>query len=356
MATASIGGRGDTVMIVGAITLPFVTDTRTASESIPQDGQASGAVRNFASLFDAVTSNIARVIRGKDEAIDLAVIALLAEGHLLVEDVPGVGKTSLAKAMSASVDCTWRRVQFTPDLLPTDLIGVSIYSRATESFRFEPGPLFANILLADEINRASPKTQSALLEAMEERQVTADGVSRPLPPPFMVIATQNPVDQEGTYRLPESQLDRFLLRISIGYPDRDAELQMLDDQGSQNTLAEISPVVSDEEVRSMIAGVRSIYMASALKSYLVDIAEASRRHPAIELGLSPRATLQLASAAKAHAAARGRNYATPDDVKVVGVSALAHRIMLRPDHASRLSPEDAIREVFAAVPVPVARS
>ncbi|MEP4651062.1 MAG: AAA family ATPase, partial [Ilumatobacter sp.] len=248
-----------------------------------------------------MTSNIAQVIRGKDDAIDLAVVALLAEGHLLVEDVPGVGKTSLAKALSASIDCTWRRVQFTPDLLPTDLIGVSIYSRTTETFRFEPGPMFANILLADEINRASPKTQSALLEAMEERQVTADGQSRPLPPPFMVIATQNPVEQEGTYRLPESQLDRFLLRISIGYPGRDAELQMLDDQGSQYTLADLSPVVSAEEVRTMIAGVRSIYMASALKSYLVDLSEASRRHPAIELGLSPRATLQLAAASKAHA-------------------------------------------------------
>lgn len=337
-----------------------MTDIRTASDSIPQNGQTApdGAAggRTFAHLFEAITANIGQVIRGKADAIDLAVVALLAEGHLLVEDVPGVGKTSLAKALSASVDCSWRRVQFTPDLLPTDLVGVSIYSRATETFRFEPGPLFANILLADEINRASPKTQSALLEAMEERQVTADGVSRPLPPPFMVIATQNPVEQEGTYRLPESQLDRFLLRISIGYPGRDAELQMLDDQGAQYTLADLSPVVSEAEIRSMIAGVRSIYMASALKSYLVDLAEASRRHPAIELGLSPRATLQLAAAAKAHAAARGRNYATPDDVKAVGVSALAHRIVLRPDHASRLSNDDAIREVFAAVPVPVARS
>jgi len=312
--------------------------------------------RTFAQLFDAITTNIGQAIRGKPEAIELAVICLLAEGHLLVEDVPGVGKTSLAKSLSRSVDCSWRRVQFTPDLLPTDLVGVSVYSRATESFRFEPGPMFTNILLADEINRASPKTQSALLEAMEERQVSSDGVSRQLPPPFMVIATQNPIEQEGTYRLPESQLDRFLLRISIGYPGRDAELQMLDDGGSSDAIAGLQPVVTSQEVLTMVEAVRSVYMASALKAYLVDLSEASRRHPAIELGLSPRATLQLAAASKAQAAAKGRNYATPDDVKFVGVSALAHRIVIASDHASRMSADDAIREVFAAVPVPVART
>ena len=322
------------------------------------NGNGSGGPRGrtYADLFNAITANIAQVIRGKREAIELAVVCLLAEGHLLVEDVPGVGKTSLAKALSASVDCSWRRVQFTPDLLPGDLIGVSIYSRSSETFRFEPGPVFTNILLADEINRASPKTQSALLEAMEERQVSTDGLSRPLPPPFMVIATQNPVEQEGTYRLPESQLDRFLLRISIGYPGRDAELQMLDDRGGADALAALHPVVSAAEVLTMIDAVRSVYMATALKAYLVDIAEASRRHPGIELGLSPRATLQIAAASRSFAAAQGRNYATPDDVKAVGVAALAHRIVIRAEHSSGLSAEDAIREVFAAVPVPVARS
>jgi MoxR-like ATPase len=309
----------------------------------------------FADLFDAITANVAQVLHGKQEAIELAVMCLLAEGHLLVEDVPGVGKTSLAKALAASIDCSWKRVQFTPDLLPTDLIGVSIYQRSSETFRFEPGPLFANIVLADEINRASPKTQSALLEAMEERQVTADGVSRELAPPFMVIATQNPVDQEGTYRLPESQLDRFLLRIQIGYPGRAAEIEMLDNQGSAAALRALSPVVSASEIRAMIDAVSGVYVAAALKSYLVDLAVASRRHPSLELGLSPRATLQLAAATRAHAAARGRNYATPDDAKAVGVATLGHRVVVRADRGSSVSAEDVIREVFESVPVPVAR-
>ena len=323
-----------------------------------RDGSAGAApapTAAFADLFDAITANVSRVLHGKRDAIELAVMSLLAEGHLLVEDVPGVGKTSLAKALAASIDCSWKRVQFTPDLLPTDLIGVSIYQRSSETFRFEPGPLFANIVLADEINRASPKTQSALLEAMEERQVTADGVSRALPPPFMVIATQNPVDQEGTYRLPESQLDRFLLRIQIGYPGRAAEIEMLDNQGSAAALRELSPVVSADEIRAMIEAVSAVYVASALKSYLVDLAVASRRHPNLELGLSPRATLQLAAATRAHAAARGRNYATPDDAKAVGVATLSHRIVVRADRGSSVSAEDVIREVFESVPVPVAR-
>jgi MoxR-like ATPase len=310
---------------------------------------------SFAQLFDGVVANIATVVHGKRDAIEFAVMAMLAEGHLLIEDVPGVGKTSLAKALAASIDCSWKRVQFTPDLLPTDLVGVSIYERSTEQFRFQQGPLFANIVLADEINRASPKTQSALLEAMEERQVSADGTTHRLAPPFMVIATQNPVEQEGTYRLPESQLDRFLLRISIGYPGRTAEIAILDGQGSADTLRQLQPVVSASEVLGMIATVRSVYLASALKSYMVDIAEASRRHSAIELGLSPRATLQLAAAVRAHAAARGRDYGTPDDVKAVAVSVLSHRLLLRAGSNARTSAEDAVRELLAEVPVPVAR-
>ena len=314
-----------------------------------------GAGSRFAALFDAVTANMAQVVHGKMEPIEMALMCLLAEGHLLIEDVPGVGKTSLAKSLAASIDCTWKRVQFTPDLLPADLVGVSIYERSTERFRFQHGPLFANIVLADEINRASPKTQSALLEAMEERQITVDGETRALPPPFMVIATQNPVDQEGTYRLPESQLDRFLLRIELGYPGRAAEMSILDGRGAVDSLPKLSPVVSAAEVMSMIESVRSVFLADALKSYLVDIAETSRRHPAIELGLSPRATLQLASAARAHAAARGRRYATPDDVKSMAIPALSHRLLLRTDRGARLDPKDAISEILADVPVPTAR-
>ena len=310
----------------------------------------------FGQLFDAITANVASVVHGKREAIDLAVICLLAEGHLLVEDVPGVGKTSLAKALAASIDCTWKRVQFTPDLLPSDLVGVSIYQRETERFVFQPGPLFANIVLADEINRASPKTQSALLEAMEERTVSADGTTHRLPDPFMVAATQNPVEQEGTYRLPESQLDRFLMRLSLGYPGRTAELAILDGNGAADAIAALRPVLTAAEVVAMCAAVRSVHLAEPLKAYLVDLAEASRRHAGILLGLSPRATLQLARAARSTAAAHGRNYATPDDVKTVAVAVLGHRLMIRPEAAARgLDAESAVMELLDSVAVPAGR-
>ncbi len=310
----------------------------------------------FAQLFDAITTNVSSVVHGKRDAIDLAVMCLLSEGHLLIEDVPGVGKTSLAKALAASIECSWKRVQFTPDLLPADLVGVSVFQRATESFVFKPGPLFANIVLADEINRASPKTQSALLEAMEERQVSADGVSHPLPVPFMVAATQNPVEQEGTYRLPESQLDRFLMRLSLGYPGRQAELAILDSNGAADALLALRPVISASEVVRMCEAVRSVHIAPVLKGYMVDLAETSRQHSGLMLGLSPRATLQLARATRAHAAANGRDYAIPDDVKAVSVPVLSHRIVLRADAAARgLTPESAIDDLFAAVPVPVGR-
>jgi MoxR-like ATPase len=329
-----------------------VSSSRAPSRDVPPP---EGVDTRFAGLFDAIVTNISQVVHGKMEPIELAVMCLLGEGHLLIEDVPGVGKTSLAKALAGSIDCTWKRVQFTPDLLPADLVGVSIYQRSTEQFRFQPGPLFANIVLTDEINRASPKTQSALLEAMEERQITVDGVTRPLEPPFMVIATQNPVEQEGVYRLPEGQLDRFLLRIALGYPGRAAEMSILDGRGAIDSLAKLAPVVSGTEVLSMMDAVRAVYVADALKAYLVDISEVSRRHPAVELGLSPRATLQLTAASRAHAAARGRTYATPDDVKAMAVPALAHRLLLRTDRGARLDPVDAVNEILAEVPVPTSR-
>ena len=299
---------------------------------------------------------MARVIRGKREAIDLAAICLLAEGHLLVEDVPGVGKTSLAKALSASIDCQWRRVQFTPDLMPTDLVGVNIWLKASERFEFQPGPVFANILLADEINRASPKVQSALLEAMEERQVTIDGTTYPLPAPFMVIATQNPVEQEGTYRLPESQLDRFLLRISLGYPGREAEVAILDTHGAGSAVGELRPVLSINDVLGMIEAVKTVHVASALKHYLVALAEATRRHPSLTLGLSPRATLQLARASRARAAASGRDYATPDDVKAMAPYVMPHRLMLRHEAAAAGQTREFVTaDVLNTVAVPTAR-
>ena len=272
------------------------------------------------------------------------------------QDQVQVDHAQLDKALAASIDCSWKRVQFTPDLLPTDLVGVSIYQRDTERFLFQPGPLFANIVLADEINRASPKTQSALLEAMEERQVTVDGRTYPLPAPFMVIATQNPVEQEGTYRLPESQLDRFLLRLSLGYPGRDAELAILDTHGSGNVVGELRPVLSADEVLAMIATVKQVHMAPALKAYLVDIADASRRHPGALLGLSPRGTLQLARAVRARAAASGRDHATPDDVKVMAPVVVPHRIMLRHDSsATGITRDRVVRDVLTSVPVPTSR-
>ncbi|MEO5898880.1 MAG: AAA family ATPase, partial [Ilumatobacteraceae bacterium] len=258
--------------------------------------------------------------------------------------------------LARSIDCSVRRVQFTPDLLPSDITGVSVYNQGTRDFEFKPGAVFANIVVGDEINRASPKTQSALLEAMEERQVSADGVSHRLPIPFMVAATQNPVEQEGTYRLPESQLDRFLMRLSLGYPARNAELAILDSHGAANALEELRPVVSTAEVLSLIAAVRTVHLAPPLKGYLVDLAEASRSHPALLLGLSPRATLQLARATRSRAAAQGRDYATPDDAKAVAIPVLSHRVLVRPEAAARgASGESIVRELLAAVAVPVGR-
>jgi MoxR-like ATPase len=307
-------------------------------------------------MFESIVNNIGIVLQGKKGPIELAVVCLLADGHLLIEDVPGVGKTSLAKALSASIECSWKRVQFTPDLLPSDLVGVSIWSKQREVFEFQEGPLFANIVLADEINRASPKTQSALLEAMEERQVSIDGVTRTLPQPFLVIATQNPVEHDGTYRLPESQLDRFLIRMEIGYPNRQAELDILEPGTGADLTDQLAPVVTARDIQEMITAASQVSMVDPLKNYLVDIAHASRKHPHVALGLSPRAMIQLARAVRALAAARGRDYAIPDDVKELAVPVLAHRLVLRNGNSGRrLTTSDVINEILATVPVPSGR-
>ena len=312
----------------------------------------------FAQGFEAIVANVERVIQGKGEAIRLALCCLVAEGHLLIEDVPGVGKTSLAKAMAASLGCEWRRIQFTPDLLPSDVTGVSVYSRANGSFEFRPGGIFANIVLGDEINRASPKTQSALLEAMEERQVTVDSTTYALPSPFMVIATQNPIEHEGTYPLPESQLDRFLMRIPMGYPDRRSEIEMLDTHGAgtAGAIEDLRPVTSPGQVQAMADMARALHVAPSLKGYLVDLAEATRRHPSLALGISPRATLAVQRAARARGASMGRDYVVPDDVKAIFLPVLAHRLVLRPEAAvSGIAATEVLAQVLASVPVPTRR-
>ena len=311
----------------------------------------------FAETFEALVANVERVIQGKADAIRLALVCLVAEGHLLIEDVPGVGKTSMAKAIAASLGCEWHRIQFTPDLLPSDVSGVNVFNRATGAFEFRPGGIFANVVLGDEINRASPKTQAALLEAMEERQVTVDATTYMLPTPFMVIATQNPIEHEGTYPLPESQLDRFLLRIQMGYPDRPSEIEMLETHGDARVVDDLEVVAEAADVVGMTQLARSIHVHPTLKGYLVDLADATRNHPSLALGISPRATLALQRSARARAASEGREYILPDDIKILAVPVLAHRLVLTPEAAlGGVGPDDVIEEVLGAVPVPTGRA
>jgi MoxR-like ATPase len=318
---------------------------------------AASAESSFEDVFAAVADNVGRVVQGKSDVIELVLLCLVAEGHLLVEDVPGVGKTSLAKALATSLDCRWGRIQFTPDLLPSDVVGSTVWNRATGSFDFRPGAIFANLVLGDEINRASPKTQSALLEAMEERQATVDGTTYPLPPPFMVIATQNPVEHEGTYPLPESQLDRFLMRISVGYPGRGAELDILASAGGDAALEALRPVATGEDVLAMADVARGVHVAPSLHGYLVDLAESTRRHPALAVGMSPRATLALQRASRARAAAAGRSYVTPDDVKALAPPVLSHRMLLTPEAAMQgRSPAEVVDDVLRTVPSPTVRT
>ncbi|WP_277681238.1 AAA family ATPase [Saccharomonospora azurea] len=300
-----------------------------------------------------IAANVERVLVGKPEVVRVALVTLLAEGHLLVEDVPGVGKTSLAKALARSIDCPVSRLQFTPDLLPSDVTGVSIYNRQQSDFEFRPGPVFANIVVGDEINRASPKTQSALLECMEERQVTVDGTTYELGRPFMVIATQNPVEMEGTYALPEAQRDRFTARLSIGYPDAAAELAMVDEHAGANPLSELRPVSDGATVQRLIDRVRGLHVAPEVKQYAVELTAATRQLPEVRLGASPRATLQLVRAARAQAALSGREFVVPDDLHAVAIPVLAHRLVLTTEaHAARRSATDVVRAILARVPVP----
>ncbi|WP_073391112.1 AAA family ATPase [Jatrophihabitans endophyticus] len=300
-----------------------------------------------------IGTNIEQVIEGKHETIRLGLAVLLAEGHLLIEDVPGVGKTTFAKALARSIDCSVRRVQFTPDLLPSDVTGVSVYNAEERDFEFKPGPVFANIVVGDEINRASPKTQAAMLECMAERQVTVDGETYGLESPFMVMATQNPIDMEGTYPLPEAQRDRFTARISMGYPDRRAEVAMLSEHAAVDPLDSLRPVSDATEIRSLIAGVRAVYVSDAIKEYAVDLSEATRRSGDVRLGASPRASLQLLRSAKAWAALGGREYVIPDDLQYLLVPVLAHRLLLTAEaHVAGRSPADLLRRIAQVTPIP----
>ena len=326
-----------------------LTGPITGSLTVPR---VDPGLADLHAITGRISANIERVLVGKPEVVRIALVTLLAEGHLLVEDVPGVGKTSLAKALAKSIDCTVSRIQFTPDLLPSDITGVSIFNQQRE-FEFRPGPVFANIVVGDEINRASPKTQSALLECMEEQQVTVDGVAYPLESPFMVIATQNPIEMEGTYALPEAQRDRFTARVSIGYPDPQAELAMVDEHAGADPLATLQPVSNADQVRMLIEMVRRVHLSPEIRRYAVDLVSTTRRLPELRLGASPRSTLHLVRAARAQAALAGRDFVVPDDVHAVAIPVLAHRLVLGPEaQTARRSAADLVRSVLQRVPVP----
>jgi MoxR-like ATPase len=317
------------------------------------DQQADRSLDELVDVARQVSNAMQTVISGKPGVIRLALTVLLAEGHILIEDVPGVGKTQLAKALARSIDCSVRRVQFTPDLLPSDITGVSAFNQELREFEFKPGPIFANIVLGDEINRASPKTQSALLESMEESQVTVDGSTYHLDPPFMVIATQNPIEMEGTYPLPEAQRDRFMTRISIGYPDAEAELAMLDSHGAGSPLDQLKPVAHASDVRALVAAVREVHVSGAIRRYIVDLVNATRNSPELRLGASPRAALHLLRASRAQAALDERDFVIPDDVQALAVPVLAHRLLSSADAmVGREMPEQVLSGIVRRLPLP----
>lgn len=307
-------------------------------------------------LAIAVVANVERVIIGKHREVELALIALLCQGHVLIEDVPGVGKTMLARAFARSLGCSFRRIQFTPDMLPSDVTGISVFNQKSREFEFRPGPIISQVVLTDEINRATPKTQSALLEAMEERQVTVDGITYPMPKPFLVLATQNPIEYEGTFPLPEAQLDRFMIRIHLGYPTNAEEMNMLAAQQRVHPIDQIQQVIGAPDLLQAQQAVREVYVDQLVKQYIVALVEATRRHPDVYLGASPRGSLALAKTAQARAAIAGRDYAIPDDIKDLADATLAHRIIISP--AARLKNVDArviVNEIVNSVPVPGAR-